>query len=174
MPKPNIRLAAAAIAAALAAAAPAQAGVKAAIFPFELIDASLDGQYIGRRADEEARLALATGELRRLAASDAGYEVIDLSGAASEIEKAAPFHNCNGCELDIARRHGAGVAITGSVRKLSNLVLVMQIFVSDVATGNLTRIRRVDMRGNTDETWLHAVRRAVAEGLVGGVNGAAR
>jgi hypothetical protein len=30
------------------------------------------------------------------------------------------------------------------------------------------------MRGNTDETWLHAVRRAVAEGLVGGVNGAAR
>jgi hypothetical protein len=36
------------------------------------------------------RLALATDELRQLVVSDAGYEVLDLSGLASDIAKGAP------------------------------------------------------------------------------------
>jgi uncharacterized protein DUF2380 len=147
----------------LAGATAAHAGPKAAIFAFELIDVSGDGepQAAPPKADEAQRLRLATDELRRLAATEAGYEVLDLSGLASEIEKAAPFHKCEGCEVDIARRAGAEVAITGAVRKISSLILVIQIYVRDVATGTVNEARRVELRGNSDESWLRGVRRLI-------------
>ena len=152
----------------LASATAAQAGPKVAIFPFELIDASLEGQYIGPRPDDASRLKLATEELRKLAARDAGYEVLDLGALASEIEQSTPLYKCNGCQVDYARRAGAQLAITATVLKVSNLLLTFHIYVSDVSTGNLTKLWHVEVRGNTDESWLRGVRRLVADGLVGG------
>jgi uncharacterized protein DUF2380 len=153
---------------AIAGASAAQAGPKTAIFPFELIDVSLPGQYIGPDPNETQRLALITEELRKLAARDAGYEVLDLSGIAPDIAKAAPLYKCNGCDIALARKVGADIAIMGTVRKVSNLVLEVHLFVSDVASGKLTKIHRVELRGNSDETWLRGVRRLVAEHLGGG------
>jgi hypothetical protein len=147
----------------LASTTVALAGQKAAIFPFELIDVSLPGEYFGPRADEANRLLLATEELRALAARDAGYDVVDLSALKPAIDKAAPFHRCDACEVDIARQAGADVAMTGTVRKISNLVLVVHVYVRDVASGKVSRVHRVELRGNTDETWLRGVRRLVGE-----------
>jgi hypothetical protein len=158
----TIRLLLASLALMLAGVSGAQAGPKAAIFPLELIDVSLSGQYLGPRADEAQRLVLATEELRRLAASEAGYQVIDLAGLKSDIERTGPFHRCDGCELEIARRAGAEVALTGTVRKISELVLVVHIYVRDVSTGKVTDVHRVELRGNSDETWLRGLRRIVA------------
>jgi hypothetical protein len=154
-------------AALLLSATAALAGQKAAVFPFELIDDSLDGQYLGPRADEAQRLVLATAELRRLAAQEAGYDVLDLTPIAAEVEKAAPIYKCNRCEVDLARRAGADVAVTAAVRKFSNLLLSLHIYVRDVSTGNLTKMYRIDIRGNTDESWLRGVRWLVAKGLLG-------
>jgi uncharacterized protein DUF2380 len=151
-----------------ASATAALAGQKAAIFPFELIDVSLSGEYLGAQADEANRLLLVTEELRNLAARDAGYEVVDLSGLKADIDKSAPFHRCDGCEADIARQAGAEVAMTGTVRKISNLVLVVHIYVRDVATGKVNKVHRAELRGNTDETWLRGVRRLVQEHVAGG------
>jgi hypothetical protein len=153
---------------AIAGASAAQAGPKTAIFPFELIDVSLPGQYIGPDPKETQRLALITEELRKLAARDAGYDVVDLSGLASDIAKAAPLYKCNGCDVALARKAGADIAIMGTVRKVSNLVLEVHLFVSDVASGKLTKIHRVELRGNTDETWLRGVRRLVTYDLSSG------
>jgi Protein of unknown function (DUF2380) len=152
----------------LASAAAAVAGQKAAIFPFELIDVSLQGEYVGAQSGEAKRLLLATEELRNLAARDAGYEVVDLSALKAEIDKSGPFHKCDGCETGIARQAGAGVAVTGTVRKISNLVLVVHIYVRDVASGRVNKVHRVELRGNTDETWLRGVRRLVREHVTGG------
>jgi uncharacterized protein DUF2380 len=163
-----IRLLFALLALWLASATAALAGQKAAIFPFELIDVSLQGEYAGPQADEAKRLLLATEELRNLAARDAGYDVVDLGGLKSEIDRSAPFHRCDGCEADIARRAGAEVAMTGTVRKISNLVLVVHIYVRDVASGKVNKVHRVELRGNTDETWLRGVRRLVKEHAAGG------
>jgi hypothetical protein len=150
----------------LVGATAAQAGPKVAIFPFELIDDSLEGQYFGVRADEANRLQLVTEELRKLAARDAGYEVLDLSAIATELEKSAPLYKCNGCEIELARQAGAEVVITVAVRKFSSMLLSLHIYATDVGNGNLTRMHRVDVRGNTDESWLRGVRRLVAESLV--------
>ena len=140
-----IRLLLACVGIALAAAAPAHAAPKAAIFAVELIDVSLDGEYVGPRADEAHRLVLTTDELRRLVARETGYEVLDLGAIAPEIARSAPLYRCNGCEIDLARRAGADLAITATVRKISNLVLVFHVHVSDVASGTLTKVQRVEL-----------------------------
>lgn len=157
-----------AMVALLLAGATAQAGPKAAIFPFELIDASLEGQYSGPRADEAERLKLATQELRRLVKRDTGYEVVDLRPLAPEIERSAPLYKCKECVFKLARRAGARVVITATVLKVSNLLLTFHIFVSDAVSGNLTKLWHVEVRGNTEESWRRGVRRLVADGLVGG------
>jgi hypothetical protein len=164
----RLLLACAGLALALAIATPAQAAPKAAVFPLELIDTSLEGEISGPRADEASRLALATEELRRLAAREAGYDVVDLGPITSEIQSSSPLYKCNGCEVELARRAGADVAVTAAVRKFSPLLLSLHIYVTDVGTGNLTKMYRVDIRGNTDESWLRGVRRLVSQGLVGG------
>lgn len=140
---------------------------KAAVFPFELIDESLDGQYLGPSAEEGHRLALASAELRKLAAQDAGYDVLDLGALGSEVERVAPLYKCNGCEVELARKAGADFAITAAVRKFSNLLLSLHIYVREASSGNLIKMYRIDIRGNTDESWLRGVHWLVDRGLVG-------
>lgn len=144
----------------------ATAGPKAAIFRFELDDVSIDGELLGTRVEEAQRLDLVTQELRQLAARDGGYELVDLSGLTAETEKAAPLRKCGGCEVEIAHRAGAEIAITGTVRKISNLILGITIQVRDVSTGRLTHVLQASIRGNTDESWLRGIRWLVANRLL--------
>ena len=55
--------------------------------------------------------------------------------------------------MHLAQRIGAKLAITGTVQKVSNLILNMNIYVRDVSSGATTAAMSADMRGNTDETW---------------------
>jgi hypothetical protein len=53
----------------------------------------------------------------------------------------------------LRRTGGAELAITGTVQKVSNLILNMNIYVRDASTGATIAAMSADMRGNTDETW---------------------
>ena len=163
---PKFHVPVAALALLLAAPPIASAAQKAAIFPFELNDVSIEGELGGRRPDETQRLALVTQELRRLAAQDAGYELVELSGLEAEIERASPLHKCGGCEVNIARRAGADLAFTGTVRKVSGLILGVSILVRDVSNGTVTRVLQAQIRGNTDESWIRGVRWLVKNQLL--------
>jgi hypothetical protein len=55
--------------------------------------------------------------------------------------------------MHLAQRIGAELAITGTVQKVSNLILNMNIYVRDVSSGATTAAMSADMRGNTDQTW---------------------
>jgi Protein of unknown function (DUF2380) len=50
-------------------------------------------------------------------------------------------------------RIGAELAITGTVQKVSNLILNMNIYVRDASSGATIAAMSADMRGNTDESW---------------------
>jgi hypothetical protein len=136
----------------------ASAPPRAVVFPFELIDASLEGAMAGRRGDETRRLELVTDELRRLMNGDQRYELRDLEPFAAEIAQAAPLYKCNGCEIEIAKKAGADLAITGTVYKVSSLILNVTLHVREVENGKLVRVMSTDIRGNTDETWLRGIR----------------
>lgn len=145
----------AALALCMLPAAPAMAAsaIPVAVFDFELLDTSLEGEVGGPRADEQQRLLLISDKLRRQLEASGRYRVVALDAAAERIEAAGHLHGCNGCEAKIARDLGAEQAMTGTVQKVSNLILNINLYVRDAATGKRLRAVSVDIRGNTDESW---------------------
>jgi hypothetical protein len=124
-----------------------------AVFNFELIDTSLEGAVRGARADEQERLARISDQLRGLLREDScRFSLVDLTPIASEAQ-ASNLQACGGCDIRLARRIGAELAITGTVQKVSNLILNMNIYVRDASSGATITAMSADMRGNTDESW---------------------
>jgi hypothetical protein len=132
--------------------------LKAAIFPFEFIDAGAmtPGNTPPPQA-EAGRLALINSVLKdRLAASGA-YEPVDLSGKTEDIAKAPALEDCQKCAEEIARAVGAEIAVVGYVQKVSNLILNINIRISNAQSGQMLSAGSADIRGNTDESWTRGV-----------------
>ena len=125
---------------------------RAAVFDFELLDTSLQGEMKGPQADEQRRLNDVTEQLRR-GLKDAGkFVLVDIS-PVNAAAHASNLQACGGCDVQFAQETGADVAITGVVQKVSALILNMNIYVRDVQTGRLITVMSADFRSNTDESW---------------------
>jgi len=136
-----------------------------AIFDFEMIDTSLQGQVYGPREDERDRLLRAGDQLRKELGESGKFEILDIS----PVNVAAHQNNlqaCGGCDVRLARQLNADLEITGVVQKVSNLILNINVFMRDAHTGRLMAVASVDMRGNTDESWLRATRYLIRERLL--------
>jgi Protein of unknown function (DUF2380) len=145
-------LALVAVAAVLTVPTAARAAGRLALFDFGLANTSMEPT----RPDELARLAM----LKEVAAAELaerGFAIVDTAPVAAEVAKVSALHDCNGCELDLARGLGAELAGVGWVQKVSNLILNLNFQVRDVATGTLVHAGSVDIRGNTDESWRRGV-----------------
>jgi Protein of unknown function (DUF2380) len=105
-----------------------------AVFNFELIDTSLEGAIRGGRADEQDRLARLSDQLRQLLRHSCQFSLVDLTPIANEAQ-ASNLQACGGCDMRFAQRIGAKLAITGTVQKVSNLILNMNIYVRDASSG---------------------------------------
>jgi len=132
------------------------AQTRVAVFEFELIDTSLEGAMNGPRADEQRRLARLADELRKRLAASGRYAPVDVWPVAAEAQ-ASNLQACGGCDARLARRAGAELAVTGTVQKVSNLILNMNIYVRDATDGRLVSQMSADFRGNTDESWSRAL-----------------
>lgn len=144
---------------ALLSAAPAWAAQKTAVLPFDMRDASQDGEYVPQfKPADLGRLKLVAEELKSLMTKDGRYEVMDLTPWAADIDKAYPFSKCDGCDLEIGQKAGADLAVMGYVDKLSDALISLQIFVRDVKSGEMVKTMSAEIRGNTDELWLHGIR----------------
>jgi hypothetical protein len=87
-----------------------------------------------------------------------GLVLVDLGPVAEEMARTVNPADCNGCELRMARQLGARYAVVSEVQKVSNLILSMNLYVRDAETGANLRGLAVDIRGNTDESWLRGIR----------------
>jgi hypothetical protein len=125
----------------------------AAIFPFELDDTSLQGEVRGHDAGDLARLGRLDSQLRGALAESGRYTPIVVPAGQSE----PSWWTCDGCDVDLARKAGAKVSVTGWVQKVSNLILNINIVMRDVATGQRIAAGSVDIRGDTDESWAHGM-----------------
>jgi hypothetical protein len=139
------------------------APVPVAIFGFELFDDTAD-QRDSIRAEQDARLRLINAELVRLLVDTGQVTPVDLKPFAARIEEASPFFKCNACENEIASDAGARLEVVGVVRKVSNLILSIELQVKEVdlkgveGGAKVVRVGVVDIRGNTDESWMRGVR----------------
>jgi hypothetical protein len=142
--------------------AAALAEQKAIIFPFGLIDITQQFEIgimpKGIDPEEKRRLALITDELTKLITETDRYDILDPEPIAEDIEKAAPIFKCNGCEDDLAKKVGADVAFIGTVRKASDVLFTVSVYIRDVNSGQVTRQASSEIFGNTDAMWLRSVR----------------
>ena len=62
--------------------------------------------------------------------------------------------NCNGCRRAIiGRKAGADLVAWGTVQKVSNLILNINLYMEDMRREKLIFGKSVDIRGNTDKSW---------------------
>ena len=128
---------------------------KVAVFDFELVDTSLQGEVDGPRRDEQGRLMRAGDQLRRGLAESGKFVLLDVA-PVNAAAHGSNLQACGGCDVQYAQQLGADLAITGVVQKVSNLILNMNIYLRDVHTGHLITSMSADFRGNTDESWSRA------------------
>jgi len=119
---------------------------------FGLIDAMRELSSEEARRETDRRLALVSAELARQ---------LELRGMHRVLKSSHEPLGCNGCEIDVAKALGAERVALCWVQKVSNLILNLNIEVLSVATGETVYAKSVDIRGNTDESWLRGVRRLV-------------
>jgi len=144
------------VALALLMSAPVRAEPpKLAVFDFELLDTSLEGEMRGPQADERDRLIRISDQVRRQLAESGKFQLLDIA----PVKAAAAGSNlqaCGGCDIQFAKAIGADLVITGVIKKVSTLILSLTIFVRDVHTGQLVTAVNASFRGNTDESWTRA------------------
>jgi len=146
---------------ALAWEADAQARKIAAVMEFELIDDMRDYERPEVRDAQNRRIGLISDALRQELIKRGMYRLADNNAAAeliSDLKARQELRDCNGCEIDIGKALGADVIIIGWVQKVSNLILNINIEVRDVSSGRMLYVKSVDLRSNSDNSWLRGIR----------------
>ena len=140
----------------LMVSAPARADPpKLAVFDFELVDTSLQGEVDGPRTDEHNRLMRVGDQVRKQLTESGRFQLLDIS-PVNAAAHGSNLQACGGCDVQYAQKLGADLAITGVVQKVSNLILNINIYLRDAHTGQLITAMSADFRGNTDESWSRA------------------
>jgi hypothetical protein len=129
---------------------------RTAVFDFELLDTSLQGEMNGPQADEQARLKSASDQLRKGLADSGKFLLVDMTPVSAAAHN-SNLQSCGGCDVDLALKVGADLSVTGVVQKVSNLILNMNVYIRDAHTGRMVAAGSADLRGNTDESWSRAM-----------------
>ncbi len=128
-----------------------------AILEFDLVD---DQRELSPATVEYQRLTAIHAQLQQEFANNHLYRVVELGPAAELIkvnQSRSQLHECNGCELDIARSLQAQRVLIGWVQKVSNLIVNINIRIEDAGSGDIVLNKSVDLRGNTDESWRRGI-----------------
>jgi len=123
---------------------------RVAFFGFQLINTSMEPTSDA----ETGRIQMLEDLFRDKLTASGRFEIVALPAEVQEAVAAGPeISNCNGCEQDYAARSGADLAAWGTVQKVSNLILNINVYVTEAESGEMFFVRSVDIRGNTDESW---------------------
>jgi hypothetical protein len=131
-----------------------------AVLEFELIDDMREYESAEVLDAQSRRLVQISDALRQELAQRGLYRVVD-DGPAHDLitgfKARQELRECNGCEVEIGKALGADVVIIGWVQKVSNLILNINVQARDVATGATLYARSVDLRSNTETSWLRGI-----------------
>jgi hypothetical protein len=138
---------------------------KLAVFDFEMIDTSLQGEMNGKRGDEQERLKRIGDQVRGELGESGKFQILDIAPVNAAAHQ-SNLQACGGCDVKLARQLGVDLYITGTVQKVSNLILNVNVYLHDAQSGQLITAASADMRGNTDESWSRATHYLVKERLL--------
>jgi hypothetical protein len=125
-----------------------------AFFGFQLINTSLEPTSPA----ETRRMEMLDDLFRERLDNSGRFKIVPIPPDLQQRIAAGPeISGCNGCERDYAKSIGASWAAWGTVQKVSNLILNVNVYMEDAASGRLEFVKSIDIRGNTDESWRHGL-----------------
>ena len=137
-----------------AAAVPALAATPGGLLvtDVELVElAPSDQRY--DQAEDAARAAMVSRRIRAAIVASGRYRVLDRGPADRQPPDRYP--DCKACILDWPRQRGAQRVLVVWVQKESRLILMLNMALIDVSQPRKELAGgSVDLRGDTDETWL--------------------
>ncbi len=130
---------------------------KVAFLGIIFLDTSAQGAIAGESPEETARIALLEDAVRERFVEE-GFGFMDLGPIAEDLDRIANPAKCYGCDVRMGEKLGAEYIVVGEVQKVSNLILSMNLVMRSVETGQMVRGQVVDIRSNTDASWLRGIR----------------
>ena len=127
--------------------------ISIAVFPFELEDKSAAGGIIPPDEYDKRYLSEAAKVARDLLSQSGRFAVIDVP--AKDEQAAAPhgLRNCGGCEGQIAKAHGASLALLGVVTRVSRTEHTLFIRVLDAETRKPVSQGFTNLRMGANYAW---------------------
>lgn len=103
---------------------------------------------------ERKRMTAIETQLTTALVGTGAYKFVPMTPEVqADIAKGQQVSECGGCEIDYGKRLGAESVAWIRVQKISNLIMNINLYIADVATGKIAFQHSVDVRGNTDESW---------------------
>ena len=129
-----------------------------AVLGFDLVD---DHPDPARAEMLRPRLAVIKTQLEKGLHERGLYRVVDAAAAQDliNIQRASNefLYRCNDCLAEVGKRLDTRLVAVGWVQRVSELILNINVSVLDSQTGVEILSKSVDLRGNTDETWMRGV-----------------
>lgn len=125
-----------------------------AFFGFRLINTTIEPPSKA----EFDRLDLLNGIMQEWLKKSGKYSVIQVPEAVIEdLKKGQDLGQC-ACETDYGKRVGADIMGWGTVEKISNLILNINVYVYDVKREIYPFVKSVDIRSNDDKSWTRGLK----------------
>jgi hypothetical protein len=116
---------------------------------------------------ERARMAKVEQIFKSSLESSGQFRFVPIGpGVQARISAGQTLGQCAGCEITYGKELGSDVVAWIYIQKVSNLILNLNVYMEDVATHKITFEHSVDIRGNTDETWTHAMNYLIKDYLL--------
>jgi hypothetical protein len=123
---------------------------RVAFFGFQLINTSPQPTTL----EETERIRMLDDMFQQKLDASGRFKIVSIpSNVRDKIDAGPEISNCNGCERDFAVEAGADWAAWGTVQKVSNLILNINVYMEDARANKMEFVKSVDIRGNTDESW---------------------
>ena len=148
----------------IADAAETAAPIRIAVFPFEYSDFSADGPYHLTRDADLAYVQSVTDAVRQALAQSGRYVLVDTDPALA----ARGFYGCDGCDVAIAARLGAGQSLVGVVRRISRTEYTIGFRLRDVHSGTVLEDAASGLRMGADYSWKMGAVQLIRDRLLSG------
>ena len=141
-----------------AKAAEAKAGTPATIVLLGVLLQN-DNEGLDPTSDaERARQTKVADQFKSMLEASGRYKFVSVTeDVKKKMEAAQQIGKCAGCELEFGKQLGADAVAWIEVQKVSNLILNLNVYVAGTKDPKFNFVHSVDIRGNTDETWVRSL-----------------
>jgi hypothetical protein len=121
---------------------------------------------------ERNRMTSISKIFQKMLQASGKYTFVSVPAAEQQkIEAGQMVGACGGCEYGYGRDLNVESVAWIRVQKISNLILNINVYMADVSKQRITLIHSVDLRGNTDESWIRGITYLVQNYVLPGPQG---